>query len=69
MLFRSLCLGAPHARLIVRTLLTQLSERLESVSVVEAIQNIEVQPTYERANGFQRLRVQLRGRAGLAPAP
>jgi len=64
-----LCLGAPHARLIVRTLLTQLSERLESVSVVEAIPNIEVQPTYERANGFHRLRVKLSGRARANPAP
>lgn len=64
-----LCLGAPHARLIVRTLLTQLSERLESVSLVEAVPNIEVQPTYERANGFHRLRVQLKNRNGSPSAP
>lgn len=57
-----LCLGAAHARLIVRTLLQQLSERLAGVTVIDAKLNTEVQPTYERANGFTHLRVQLTGR-------
>jgi cytochrome P450 len=56
-----LCLGAPHARLLIRTLLDQMSQRLARVEVRSADQNIETEPTYERANGFTSLRVKLTG--------
>lgn len=52
-----LCLGAPHARLIVRSLLRTLAEEVESISVLEAKEHIEKEARYERANGYESLTV------------
>jgi cytochrome P450 len=49
------CLGAAHARLIVRTLLRQLCAQVESLTLVEAIPHVEREAAYERWNGFQSL--------------
>ncbi|HLH54683.1 MAG TPA: cytochrome P450 [Verrucomicrobiae bacterium] len=54
-----LCLGAPHARLIVRTLLLALSKRVSKVRIIEAREHIEQEETYRRSNGFDSLKVQL----------
>jgi cytochrome P450 len=57
-----LCLGAPHARLIVRSLLETLTGRLEHITVLEARQHIEHEARYERANGYDSLTVAFKAR-------
>jgi cytochrome P450 len=57
-----LCLGAPHARLIVRCLLQEFCGRVAAVNVIEARQHIEHEARYERANGYDALTVRLRPR-------
>lgn len=54
-----LCLGAAHARLIVRTLLEKLSDKIASVEVLSATEKIEREETYERVVGFDSLEVSL----------
>lgn len=54
-----LCLGAAHARLIVRTLLSALASAVGSIQVLEATENIERESSYVRWNGFTSLRVKL----------
>jgi cytochrome P450 len=54
-----LCLGAPHARLIVRTLLQALCDRVAAVNILHAEPHVEREPAYERANGFDSLTVRL----------
>ncbi|MBT5900599.1 MAG: cytochrome P450 [Opitutaceae bacterium] len=49
-----LCLGAPHARLILRTLLQQLSERVDQINILERKEAIET-AAYKRSVGFDRL--------------
>ncbi|HWA85694.1 MAG TPA: cytochrome P450 [Opitutus sp.] len=57
-----LCLGASHARLIVRTLLEVLARRVEQITVIEAQEHIEHETRYERANGYDVLRVAFKAR-------
>ncbi|HEY5911008.1 MAG TPA: cytochrome P450 [Verrucomicrobiae bacterium] len=61
-----LCLGAAHARLIVRSLLQALTERVAKISVLEATEHIERESGYQRVNGFDALTVSFapRGNAG-----
>jgi len=54
-----LCLGAPHARLIVRSLLQALCRQVAKINVLEAKEHIEHEARYERANGFEALTVRL----------
>jgi cytochrome P450 len=57
-----LCLGAPHARLIVRTLLRALAERVAGITVMDAREHVEREAAYERVNGFESLTVRFSGR-------
>jgi len=57
-----LCLGAPHARLVVRTLLQKLAERVGSIEVIRAEDHVEHEARYERAVGFDSLTVRFHGR-------
>jgi cytochrome P450 len=57
-----LCLGAPHARLIVRSLLLALIERVAEITVLEAKEHLEREARYQRANGFEALTLRLRPR-------
>lgn len=57
-----LCLGAPHARLIMRTLLQKCVERVGSITVLEATERVEREERYERAVGYETLVVKLTGR-------
>ena len=57
-----LCLGAPHARLILRTLLEAFAERVGAVTVIEEKIHWENEETYSRPNGFDALLVKLAGR-------
>lgn len=54
-----LCLGAPHARLIVRSLLHALSQRVAGIDILEAREHVEQEARYERPNGFDTLKVAL----------
>ncbi|MBM3829764.1 MAG: cytochrome P450 [Verrucomicrobia bacterium] len=54
-----LCLGAPHARLIVRTLLQALCDRVAGIEILAATPHVEREATYERTHGFDALTVRL----------
>lgn len=56
-----LCLGAPHARLIVRSLLEQLTARVRRITVVDAKERIEREARYQRTVGFESLTVRFAG--------
>jgi len=53
-----LCLGAPHARLLIRTLLQLLVNRVSGIRVIEARQHVENEARYSRVNGYDSLVVQ-----------
>lgn len=57
-----LCLGAPHARLLLRSLLRLLIEKVESISVLEAVPHIEREALYARTLGYETLRVRFERR-------
>ena len=52
-----LCLGAPHARLIVRSLLKLLCERVEKITLLVATEHVEHETRYARAVAYDSLRV------------
>lgn len=52
-----LCLGAPHARLIVRTLLELLAKRVTAIDLVSTVPHLEENPAFRRENGFASLEV------------
>ena len=54
-----LCLGAPHARLIVRTLLQKCVEQVGRITVLEAKERFESEARYRRAVGYESLVVKL----------
>ncbi|MGL5019139.1 MAG: cytochrome P450 [Luteolibacter sp.] len=54
-----LCLGAPHARLIIRTLLAKLCEKIERIHVLEAALLTEEEAEFTRMVGFSKLRLRL----------
>jgi cytochrome P450 len=58
-----LCLGAPHARLILRTLLLKCVELVGSLEIVAAVERTEEEHSYERKLGYDSLVLRLRPRA------
>lgn len=54
-----LCLGAPHARLLVRTLLQKIAGRVSAVEVLDCEERVEREEKYERVVGYDSLRVRL----------
>lgn len=54
-----LCLGATHARLIVRTFLQALVDRVAAIQILAASEHVEREAAYQRINGFENLRVRL----------
>ncbi len=56
-----LCLGAPHARLIIRTLLESLVTQATSIEILKQSAHQENNPAYQRENGFDHLEVSLTG--------
>lgn len=59
-----LCPGAPHARLLLKTLLHQLATRIASLTILEAKEQVERAARYERTVGYESLRITLTPRAG-----
>lgn len=54
-----LCLGAPHARLILRTLLRLCCERVKRIDILQAEPRVEHEAVYDRALGYESLTVKL----------
>lgn len=54
-----LCLGAAHARLIVRSLLESLARRVQSIEILEVRDRVEAEATYQRTVGYESLVVRL----------
>ena len=54
-----LCLGAPHARLLVRTLIEKLSERVGSMEILEREEKVEQEQSYSRSVGYESLVIAL----------
>lgn len=54
-----LCLGAPHARLLLRTLLQKCTERVGRITVLDARERVENEATYRRVVGYESLKVKL----------
>ncbi|MEM6315215.1 MAG: cytochrome P450 [Planctomycetota bacterium] len=53
------CLGAPQARLILRSLLTVLCDRVGHIDLLEAVPDIEEESSFKRQVGYSRLRVKM----------
>tara|TARA_R110002096_G_scaffold21440_4_gene69508 strand:+ start:1162 stop:2310 length:1149 start_codon:yes stop_codon:yes gene_type:complete len=53
------CLGAPHARVIIGTLLQKLCDTPLSIKIKEAAEHIEKEADYERRVGFDSLTVEI----------
>ena len=51
------CLGATHARQILRVLLSILSQKVTSIEILEAKENIEDLEKFKRKVGFDSLKV------------
>lgn len=57
-----LCLGAPHARLILRTLLRLCCERVGGMTILEQKARVEHEARYDRTLGYDSLTVRFAGR-------
>ncbi len=53
------CLGAMHSRLIVRTLLRQICERIANIEIIESKAHVERESHYERRLGYDSLIVRM----------
>jgi cytochrome P450 len=54
-----LCLGAPHARLVLRSLLKALCEQVLRIEVLQAEEHYEVEAEYRRMVGYDALHARL----------
>ena len=54
-----LCLGAPHARLILRTLLRLCCERVKSITILKAEERVEHEAMFDRTLGYNSLTVKI----------
>jgi cytochrome P450 len=54
-----LCLGAPQARLVLRSLMKALCEQVERIEILKAEEHIEVEAEYRRAVGYDALHARL----------
>ena len=57
-----LCLGAAHARLLVRTLLQKCIDRVGRITVLEAKERVENEERYQRVVGYESLTVKFHPR-------
>jgi len=55
------CLGAPQARLIMRTLLTKLPQRVSELRILDSVASFEDWKVYRRQNGYKRLDMVFKG--------
>ncbi len=59
-----LCLGAPHARLILRTLLRLCCERVQRIEMLDCVERVEHEATFERKLGYDSLQLRFHPRLG-----
>lgn len=64
-----LCLGAAHARTVMRALLGLLRDRIERIELVSAVERVERTSGYERPLGHESLVVRMHPRPRAAPLP
>jgi cytochrome P450 len=57
-----ICLGAAHARLIVRVLLEKLAGAVEEIEVLSSTRHVETEAAYRRWTGFDKLSVRMHAR-------
>ena len=55
-----LCLGAAHARTVMRTLLARLCTRVRRIELISKVDRVEHTPAYDRPLGYESLIVRLR---------
>ena len=60
------CLGASHARLVIRTLIEVLSQETTELSLISSKPRYEEWPAYRRQTGYEALHVKLRRRVPAA---
>jgi len=58
-----LCLGAPHARLVVRSLLKVLCDRVDRIEIIAAQDKYEHESSYRRQLAYESLTVKMTGRS------
>jgi cytochrome P450 len=51
------CLGAHHARAIMRSFLSQISQLVDTIEVLEEVPSMEIEKDYTRQIGYDKLRV------------
>jgi len=56
-----LCLGAPHARLILRTLLKLCCDRVRRIHIISATERVEHEARFDRTLGYDALVVRMEG--------
>ena len=61
------CLGQHQARLIIRGVLREFAARVERLTLLEAIPQVETESSFVRQVGFEQLRLRLTPRAPRAP--
>jgi cytochrome P450 len=54
-----LCLGAPHARLILRTLLQLCTQKIQRIEILHAVPRSEKEALFERSLGYESISVRL----------
>ncbi len=65
-----LCLGAAHARLLLRTLLMKLVERVSAITLLQAQERVEHEARYDRRLGYEVLEVKFGDQGRVArPVP
>jgi len=64
-----LCLGAAHARLIVRSLLQALTDQVAAITILGAEEHIEEAAQYRRPVGYDSLAVRFAGPSGITGHP
>ncbi|MEM6550633.1 MAG: cytochrome P450 [Planctomycetota bacterium] len=57
------CLGSPQARLIIRSVLQALCERVGTIRLIEAVPEVEEESSFSRRVGYSKLRVAFEPRA------
>ena len=57
-----LCLGAPHARLILRTLLKLCCDRVKGITILKAEERVEHEAKFDRTLGYDSLVVKMEAR-------
>lgn len=57
-----LCLGAPHARLVVKSLLESLTQHVATIDLLDAVDHVENESCYRRTIGFDSLQLRFNPR-------